>query len=45
MNKQLAFAGLTVKAYDDEKREFSGIATTPTPDKVKDVVDPLGGGR
>lgn len=42
MNKQLAFAGLTVKAYDDEKREFSGIATTPTPDKVKDVVDPLG---
>lgn len=42
MNKQLAFAGLTVKAYDDEKREFSGVATTPTPDKVKDVVDPLG---
>lgn len=42
MNKQLAFAGLTVKAYDDERREFSGIATTPTPDKVKDVVDPLG---
>ena len=42
MNKQLAFAGLTVKAYDDEKREFSGIATTPSPDKVRDVVDPLG---
>lgn len=42
MNKQLAFAGLTVKAYDDEKREFSGIATTPTPDKVNDVVDPMG---
>lgn len=42
MNKQLAFAGLTVKAYDDEKREFSGIATTPTPDKVKDVVEPSG---
>lgn len=42
MNKLLAFAGLTVKAYDDEKREFSGIATTPTPDKVNDVVDPMG---
>ena len=42
MNKQLAFAGLTVKAYDDEKREFSGIATTPSPDKVRDVVAPLG---
>lgn len=42
MNKQLAFAALTVKAYDDEKREFSGIATTPTPDKVRDVVEPSG---
>lgn len=42
MNKQLAFAGLTVKAYDDEKREFSGLATTPSPDKVKDIVEPSG---
>lgn len=42
MNKQLAFAGLTVKQYDEEKREFSGIATTPSPDKVKDIVEPMG---
>lgn len=42
MNKQLAFAALTVKSYDDEKREFSGIATTPTPDRVRDIVEPSG---
>jgi HK97 family phage prohead protease len=33
---------LNVKAFDDETREFSGIATTPNPDRAGDVVEPLG---
>ena len=42
MNKQLAYSLLEVKALDDEKREISGIATTPEPDRVGDIVEPLG---
>lgn len=37
-----AYSVLEIKSYDDEKREISGIATTPTPDRVDDVVEPLG---
>jgi len=37
-----AYSLLTVKAFDDEKRTFSGIATTPTPDSYGDVVEPDG---
>lgn len=37
-----AYSLLTVKAVDAEKRTFSGIATTPTPDRVGDVVEPKG---
>lgn len=37
-----AYSVLNVKSLDGEKRTISGIATTPTPDRVKDVVDPLG---
>lgn len=33
---------LTVKAVDDDERVITGIATTPTPDRVGDVVEPLG---
>lgn len=39
---QRAYSLLHVKAVDTEKREFSGIATTPTPDRVGDVVEPKG---
>lgn len=42
MNKQLAYSLLEVKALDDDKREISGIATTPEPDRVGDIVDPMG---
>lgn len=42
MNKQLAYSLLEVKALDDEKREISGIATTPEADRVGDIVEPLG---
>jgi HK97 family phage major capsid protein len=37
-----AYAFLEVKSFDAEKRTFSGMATTPTPDRVGDVIEPLG---
>lgn len=37
-----AHAIITVKAVNDEKRVIEGIATTPTPDRVGDIVEPLG---
>lgn len=37
-----AYSVLTVKAFDDDKRTFSGIATTPSVDRVGDIIDPLG---
>jgi HK97 family phage prohead protease len=39
---QRAYALLTVKAVDDEARSITGIATTPTPDRLGDIVDPEG---
>lgn len=37
-----AYSLLEVKAFDDEAREITGIATTPSPDRMGDIVDPLG---
>ncbi len=37
-----AYSLFQVKSINDEKRLLSGIATTPTPDRVRDVVDPMG---
>lgn len=37
-----AYSVLTVKSVDSEKRTITGTATTPTPDRMGDVVDPLG---
>lgn len=37
-----AYSILNVKELDDEQRIFRGIATTPTPDRVQDIVEPLG---
>ena len=37
-----AFSVITIKDYDEDNRTFSGIATTPTPDLVDDIVEPLG---
>lgn len=42
MNKQIAYSLLEVKALDEAKREITGIATTPEPDRVGDIVEPLG---
>jgi HK97 family phage prohead protease len=33
---------LQTKAFDDETREFEGIASTPTPDRMGDIVEPKG---
>ena len=40
--KELAFSILTIKAVDEEQRIITGIATTPTPDRVGDIVEPDG---
>ena len=37
-----AYSILTVKAVEDEQRIIRGTATTPTPDRVGDIVEPLG---
>jgi HK97 family phage major capsid protein/HK97 family phage prohead protease len=37
-----AYSILTVKAVEDEQRIIRGVATTPNPDRVGDIVEPLG---
>jgi HK97 family phage major capsid protein/HK97 family phage prohead protease len=37
-----AYSLLHVKAVDPERRVISGIATTPEPDRVGDIIEPLG---
>lgn len=37
-----AYSVLQVKAVDEEKRIIRGIATTPSPDRIGDIVEPLG---
>ena len=37
-----AYSVLTVKAVDHEQRTIAGIASTPEPDRMGDVVEPLG---
>lgn len=37
-----AYSLLEIKALDDDARVISGIATTPTPDRVGDIVEPMG---
>lgn len=36
------FSAILIKSVNDDAREFEGIASTPTPDKVKDTINPLG---
>lgn len=42
MNGQRFYSLLQVKELDDDRREISGFATTPSPDRVGDIVDPMG---
>lgn len=37
-----AYSLLTVKAVDEDERVIRGIATTPAPDRMGDIVEPLG---
>lgn len=37
-----AYSVLQIKAMDDATRTFRGIATTPSVDRVGDIIDPLG---
>lgn len=37
-----AYSLLEVKQIDDDERVITGIATTPAPDRMGDIVDPLG---
>ena len=37
-----AYALLSVKAFDAERRTITGFASTPTPDRRGDVLEPLG---
>lgn len=37
-----AYALLNVKAVDDDRRVITGIATTPEPDRMGDIIEPLG---
>lgn len=39
---KLAYSLLEVKSVDDAEWRLEGIATTPTPDRVDDVVEPKG---
>jgi hypothetical protein len=37
-----AYGSLTVKSVDEEQRTLTAIATTPTTDRMGDVVEPQG---
>lgn len=37
-----AYSVIHTKAFDDENRTFTGIASTPRPDRMKDIVVPEG---
>lgn len=37
-----AYSVLEVRALDESARKFSGVATTPSVDRVGDIIDPLG---
>lgn len=40
--EQRAYSTLTIKAVDDGERVIEGVASTPTPDRMGDIVEPLG---
>jgi HK97 family phage prohead protease len=42
MKHERAYSLLTIKRADDDARIIEGIATTPTPDRMHDIIEPLG---
>lgn len=41
--KRLAYSLLTIKSIDEDKRVIVGVATTPSTDRMEDIVEPKGG--
>lgn len=37
-----AYSQITIKSFDSDQRIIRGIATTPTPDRADDIVEPQG---
>lgn len=37
-----AYSCIELKAFDDDKRIIEGVASTPAPDRLQDIVNPLG---
>lgn len=37
-----AYSIITIKAIDEDKRIIEGMASTPTPDRTNDIVEPMG---
>ena len=42
MNTNRAYSLLEIKSVNDDERTISGIATTPEPDRMGDIVEPMG---
>jgi len=42
MTTNRAYSVLDIKAVDDEKRIITGVASTPSPDRMDDIVEPKG---
>src|ERR1700722_3382961 len=42
MQNQLAFSAIVIKSVNEERREISGMASTPQLDRANDIVEPLG---
>lgn len=43
MKLNRAYSLFEIKSVDEEKRIIKGVATTPTPDRMDDIVEPKGG--
>src|SRR5262245_47027937 len=37
-----AYALIHIKQVDDDQRVITGTATTPTPDRIGDIIEPMG---
>lgn len=42
MEAARAYSTICVKSLDNDRREFTGLATSPVPDRVNDRIEPLG---
>ena len=41
-DNQLGFSAIVIKSLNEERREITGMASTPQLDRVNDIVEPLG---